>query len=28
LAASESTATFNNTSGHPHDEGFLDAGTL
>jgi subtilisin len=28
LGASESTATFNNTSGHPHDEDFLDAGTL
>ncbi|PIQ37634.1 MAG: serine protease [Lysobacterales bacterium CG17_big_fil_post_rev_8_21_14_2_50_64_11] len=28
LGASESTATFSNTSGHPHDEDFLDAGTL
>jgi subtilisin len=28
LAASESTATFSNTSGHPHNESFLRAGTL
>lgn len=28
LGASESTASFSNTSGHPHDESFLRAGTL